>query len=410
MPATGDPSLRSKQWNPPPQLTGGFSGEAASTPYALDDYAAHPDAYMGYPDIMDEIAKSVSWGPVQAAEDRLRPFVQSLRSYSPLYRSEELSAEYGCEILIKDERHLAINAFKLRGVLNKVLQLSASEREKGFVAMSTGNHAQAVAYAAKLVGTHATIFMPTKVPLEKISATEEHGAKVILKGHNLAETTEHCNEYWAKHDELFIHPYDDVDVITGQATSAYEALTERPDTTKVLVPVGGGGLVAGSSMAAKELGSPATIYGVEPHGSNAFAKSMQAGRLVSIEKVDTIAEGAAVTQPGELGLRKALQNGNVQVLTVYESEMTRETVRLNELLGDLEFTSALGFVGLKHLDLASNDIVVVVATGQRVDQKLLKYWKTIHTEPVRTISVPTCLPLVSKQEPAFNTGKSQVSA
>ena len=217
---------------------------------------------------------------------------------TPAVRSAAVSAATGADVVLKLDNLQATGAFKERGAANRLAMMSASERSRGVVAMSAGNHAQAVARHASLLGIRATIVMPTFTPSTKITRTAGWGAEVVLHGEDLAEAAAHAYALAAEHGMVFIHPYDDPAVIAGQGTLALELLTDFPELDALVIPVGGGGLLAGCLVAASAMKPGIAVYGVEVEAYAAMAQRL-AGRAVSVGG-PTIAEGIAVRDIGEI--------------------------------------------------------------------------------------------------------------
>jgi threonine dehydratase len=260
---------------------------------------------------------------VRAAAERIRGAV--LRT--PLLRPAMLSRAVGADIALKLDNLQATGAFKERGAANRIALLTAREREAGVIAMSAGNHAQAVARHASLAGIRATIVMPRYTPATKVTRTEAWGAHVVLHGETLAEAAAHAHDLALAEGFVFVHPYDDPGVIAGQGTLALELLEDAPDLDVLLIPVGGGGLVAGCAAAARELKPGIRIYGVEVEGYPAMAQRL-AGRPVQVGG-PTVAEGMAVRDVGELPLAM-LRRFGIEVLVVPEHTVEQAIAMLAE--------------------------------------------------------------------------------
>jgi threonine dehydratase len=239
-------------------------------------------------------APSITLADVRAAATRIRGAV--LRT--PTIYSDALSRATGARVHLKLDNLQATGAFKERGAANRIALLTAREREAGVIAMSAGNHAQAVARHALLAGIAATIVMPRFTPATKVTRTEGWGARVVLHGETLAEAAAHAHELALKGGLTFVHPYDDVAVIAGQGTAALEMLEDVPDLDTLIIPVGGGGLLTGCAAAARELKPGITVVGVEVEGYPAMHQRL-AGLPVSVGG-PTVAEGIAVRDVGEV--------------------------------------------------------------------------------------------------------------
>ena len=219
---------------------------------------------------------------------------------TPLVPSPALSAMFGCEISLKLETMHPTGSFKERGALAKLLSLEAKQRKAGVIAMSAGNHAQSVAYHARRLGIPATIVMPEATPFTKVERTEAYGARVVLRGAGLAEARQAAAEIAAAEKLTLVHPYDDAAVIAGQGTAGLELLADRPDLDVIVVPIGGGGLIAGIATAAKALKPEIEIIGVQCALYPAMLHAQ--GRCAAPAGGPTLAEGIAVKEPGRLTL------------------------------------------------------------------------------------------------------------
>jgi len=235
---------------------------------------------------------SVTFEDIKAAADLIEGHV--LRT--PSFRSDSLSRLLGFDVFLKLENLQHTSSFKPRGALVKLLSLDDASKTAGVVAASAGNHAQGVAFFAQNLGIPATIYMPTGTPFTKVRRTEELGAHVVLSGDGLAEAREAATAFANANGKQFVHPYDDEKIVTGQGTVGLEMLTDHPDLDILLIPIGGGGLIAGSAIAAKALKPDITIIGVEaeayPSMKNAVA------RIPDTSGGQTVAEGIAVKVPG----------------------------------------------------------------------------------------------------------------
>jgi threonine dehydratase len=237
---------------------------------------------------------------------------------TPTLNSGSLSKLIGAEVWLKFENLQFTNAYKERGALNKLLQLTAEQRARGVVAASAGNHAQAVAYHGRRLGVPVTIVMPEATPLMKITQTEGHGATVVLRGAMFDDAHAYAKQLETEQNLVFIHPFDDPDVIAGQGTIALEMLTDAPDLDMLVVPIGGGGLISGIATAAKALKPGIEIIGVEAELYPSMKNAIDGGN--GPIGGDTIAEGIAVKQPGEL-TRRIIDGLVDDILLVGESQL-----------------------------------------------------------------------------------------
>ena len=231
-----------------------------------------------------------------AAAARLR----GVAHRTPVVTSRTLDARVGARVFLKCENLQRMGAFKFRGAYNRIAQLDAAERARGVVAFSSGNHAQGVALAAQLLGVPATIVMPEDAPASKLAATREYGAEVILYDRNTMNRGAIAERLAAERGAVLVPPYDDTAIVAGQGTVALELLEDVPDLDVLLVCTGGGGLLAGSALAATALRPGIAVFGVEPAAGDDFAQSFARGERVEIPVPDTIADGQRTTSPGEL--------------------------------------------------------------------------------------------------------------
>jgi threonine dehydratase len=289
---------------------------------------------------------------------------------TPTLRSGTLSEVAGAEIWIKFENHQFVASFKERGALNKLAQLVPGERERGVIAMSAGNHAQAVAYHARRLGIAATIVMPRATPNAKVARTRDHGARVILEGDTLADAAAYARDLAARENLVFVHPYDDPAIIAGQGTLAQEMLADVPELDTLVIPVGGGGMIAGCTIAARAIKPAIDIYGVEVE---AFAAAAQrkAGQAVHTGG-PTIAEGIAVADIGKL-CWPTIERDVREVLVVDELEVERAIVLLIEIEKTVaEGAGAAGLAAvLAHPDRFKGRKVGLVLCGGNIDTRVL---------------------------------------
>ena len=280
-----------------------------------------------------------------------------------LIYSDVFSNECGNEVYIKPENLQITGAFKLRGAYNKLCTLSPAERKRGVIASSAGNHAQGVAYSAEKLGIAATIVMPKTTPLIKVEATKSYGATVILIGNCYDEAYAEAKRLEKEHNYVFVHPFDDLDVMYGQGTIACEILEEIDDIDCILVPVGGGGLIAGIALAAKALNHNIKIIGVEPEGAKAMKDSLDNNGIVNLKTVRTIADGVAVKQPGNLTF-EIIKNYVDEIVTVSDFDIMESFLLLLEkhkLIA--EASGALSFAGLKKIQEKGKKVACILSGG-----------------------------------------------
>jgi len=289
---------------------------------------------------------------------------------TPLLHSRTLSGLTGAEVFLKFENQQFTGSFKERGALNKLLSLTPEERARGVIAMSAGNHAQGVAYHAARLGIRAVIVMPKGTPNTKVHGTQVLGADLRLEGETLAEAAAYAHELAGSEQLVFVHPYDDDSVIAGQGTVALEILEDCPDLDCMVVPVGGGGLIAGMATAAKGLNPSIEIVGVEPRRYCAMYQRL-AGLPVRVGG-DTIAEGLAVRDIGELPL-SIVKSLVTEVLLVDEDTIEQAIVALVEL--EKTVTEGAGATGLAalltHKARFAGKRVAVPLCGGNIDTRML---------------------------------------
>ena len=225
--------------------------------------------------------------------------VEKVTQETKLIFSEYFSSLSGNKVYFKPENMQRTGAYKVRGAYYKISQLSDQEKEKGLITASAGNHAQGVAYAARLAGVKATVVMPVTTPLIKVNRTKSLGADVVLSGNVFDEACAHAYELAEEHGYTFVHPFNDLQIATGQGSIAMEIIKELPTVDYILVPVGGGGLCTGVSTLAKLLNPKVKVSAVEPAGAACLKASLEAGKVVSVPAINTIADGTAVQTPGD---------------------------------------------------------------------------------------------------------------
>jgi threonine dehydratase len=289
--------------------------------------------------------------------------VQRVAVPTKLVYSNYLSEQTGNKVYLKPENMQLTGAYKLRGAYYKISTLTDEERSKGLITASAGNHAQGVAYAAKAYGCKAVIVMPNTTPLMKVNRTKSYGAEVVLYGDVYDEAAAHAQKLSEEHGYTFIHPFDDLAVATGQGTIAMEIFKELPLVDYILVPVGGGGLATGVSTLAKLLNPKIKVIGVEPAGASCLTESLKAGKVVTLDKVNTIADGTAVKTPGK-NIFPYLQAGLDDVITVEDDELVvafLDMVENHKMI--VENSGLLTVAALKHLDVKDKKIVSVLSGG-----------------------------------------------
>jgi threonine dehydratase len=308
----------------------------------------------------------VSLADVRAAAERIKGAVV----HTPCLRSETLSRIAKADVWVKFENLQFTASFKERGALNTLLQLSDEERRRGVIAMSAGNHAQGVAYHAGRLGIPATIVMPSFTPNTKVKHTRDHGARVVLKGDTLSEAAAEAHRLADAEKLVFVHPYDDPRIIAGQGTIALEMMEDAPEIDTLVVPVGGGGMLAGCAVAARGLKPDVKMIGVESAGYSAM-RQLLAGEAVTVGG-DTIAEGIAVRDIGQapLAIARALVD---RVLAVDEVSIERAIALFLEVEKTVaEGAGAAGLAALlAHPEVFKSRKVGLILCGGNIDTRLL---------------------------------------
>ena len=280
-----------------------------------------------------------------------------------LVYSEYFSSQTGNRVYLKPENMQYTGAYKVRGAYYKISTMSEEARQKGLITASAGNHAQGVAFAAKKYGVKATVVMPTTTPLIKVIRTKGYGAEVILYGNVYDEACEYAMKLAKEKGLTFVHPFDDLDVATGQGSIAMEIIKELPTVDYILVPIGGGGLATGVSTLAKLLNPNIKVIGVEPAGANCLQESLKAGKVVTLPTVSTIADGTAVKTPGSK-LFPYLQKNLDDIITVPDEDLIvafLDMVENHKMI--VENSGLLTVAALKQLDVKDKKIVSILSGG-----------------------------------------------
>ena len=280
-----------------------------------------------------------------------------------LIQSPIFSKEAGNEVYIKPENLQKTGSFKIRGAYNKITNLSDEEKKKGVIASSAGNHAQGVAYGAKESGIKAVIVMPKSTPLIKVESTKQYGAEVVLHGDVYDDAFKKAKELEEKEGYIFVHPFDDEDVIHGQGTIALEILEELPETDIILVPIGGGGLISCIACAAKILKPEIKIIGVEPDGAASAYEAIKEDKVVELKEANTIADGTAVKKIGNTTF-EYIKKYVDEIITVSDYELMESFLLLVEKHKIIaENSGILSLAALKKLKEKNKKVVSVVSGG-----------------------------------------------
>ena len=289
--------------------------------------------------------------------------VKEVTQETKLIYSSYFSDMTGNKVYLKPENMQRTGAYKVRGAYYKISTLSDEERNKGLITASAGNHAQGVAYAAKEYGCKAVIVMPTTTPLIKVNRTKGYGAEVVLYGDVYDEACAYALELAEKEGYTFIHPFDDPAVATGQGTIAMEIIKELPLVDYILVPIGGGGLATGVSTLAKMLNPNIRVIGVEPAGAACMKASLQAGEVVTLPNVNTIADGTAVKTPGK-NVFPYLQKNLDDIITIEDDDLIvafLDMVENHKMI--VENSGLLTVAALKYLDVKDKKVVSILSGG-----------------------------------------------
>jgi len=280
-----------------------------------------------------------------------------------LIPSPALSKATGNQVYLKPENMQVTGAYKIRGAFFKISTLSQEETDRGLVTASAGNHAQGVAFAAQRAGAVATIVMPTTTPLMKVNNTKSYGANVLLYGETFDDAAGEAQRLVKEEGFTYIPPFNDLTVATGQGTIAYEIFSDLPDVDVILVPIGGGGLAAGVSTLAKLLNPKVRIIGVEPTGAASMKASLEAGHVITLSQVETIADGVAVKTPGDLVFPYVRDHVD-EILTIDDDELVDaflDVMEKHKMV--VENAGLLTVAALNHLKGEGKNVVSVLSGG-----------------------------------------------
>lgn len=289
--------------------------------------------------------------------------VKKVTNQTKLIYSEYYSAQTGGKVYLKPENMQYTGAYKLRGAYYKISTLTEEERARGLITASAGNHAQGVAYAAKQFGCKATIVMPTVTPLIKVNRTKSYGAEVVLHGDVYDDACAKAYELAEEHGYTFVHPFDDLDVATGQGSIAMEIVQELPTVDYILVPIGGGGLITGVATLAKMLNPKIKVIGVEPAEAASMKASLEAGEVVTLSSANTIADGTAVKRVGESNFPYVKENVD-EIITIEDEELIcafLDMVENHKMV--VENSGLLTIAALKHKDFTKKKVVSILSGG-----------------------------------------------
>lgn len=307
----------------------------------------------------EEIVESTTIADIYRAAKQL----EGITVKTGLIYSDFFSEACGNEAYLKPENLQHTGAFKLRGAYNRISQLTKEEQAKGVITASAGNHAQGVAFAAKKLGAKAVICMPATTPILKVEATRAYGAEVVLQGDSFDDAYAHSLTLQKKHGYVYIHPFNDREVLLGQGTTALEIIDALKDVDAILVPIGGGGFASGVALATKLVNPDVRVIGVEPENAACMKASLDAGKIVSLKSADTVADGCAVKTAGDLTFafcRKYLDD----IITVSEMEIMGALLSLIEkhkLIA--EGAGVLSLAALSKLPFQGKKVVAIVSGG-----------------------------------------------
>ncbi len=335
--------------------------------YRCDAIAAAGRAGAWHTALVATVSRSVQADDIVAARELLRDIIAP----TPVLRSRVLSELIGGPVYLKCENLQRTGSFKIRGAYLRIARLTDEERARGVVAASAGNHAQGVAYAASLLDTRSTVFMPEGAPLPKIQATRDYGADIVLHGSSVEDALAGAEEFAAKTGSVLIHPFAHPDIITGQGTLGFEIIEQCPQVRTVVIPVGGGGLAAGVTVAVKSLDPAVQVIGVQTAAVAPYPASMAAGRPIPVKGTPTMADGIAVSQPGELAFGLLAEHG-ARIVTVTEESLSRGLLLCLERAKQVvEPAGAAAVAALLEHGSEIQTPAVVVLSGGNIDPLLL---------------------------------------
>ena len=320
---------------------------------------------------MREVGSEVA-GVTPSSVERAARELAAYLPPTPLQYSRAFTQKAGCHVHIKIESVQPIRAFKVRGALTKIMRLHPEKGSAGVITASAGNHGQGVAYAAAVFKIPATVYVPETANQLKVEAIKRLGATVVPAGRNYNDAFLEAMRHQEQGGATFVHAFNDPDVIAGQGSIAVELLNDLEHFDSVLVPIGGGGLIGGIAMYLKEKRPGVRVIGVEPAGADGMRRSLEAGRIVTLDRVNTIADGLAASAPGQLTLELA-QHYVDEVVLVQDDEMLRAIRLLFEwehLLAEPAGAAALAAL-LYHYSPAPNERVVAILSGANVTDEVM---------------------------------------
>lgn len=290
---------------------------------------------------------------------------------TPVISDDYINKLIGQEVYFKLENFQTTHAFKIRGSANKILQLSSSEKERGVITASTGNHGQGFSCIADRMGIDAIVVVPKNAVEKKIRAIKHWGAKIILHGGNYDEASIFAHKLAEEQKKIYIHSFDDEQIIAGNGTIFLELLKVVPDIDMVIAPIGGGGLISGISFAAKNINPKIQVIGVQTEGAPSMFKSFKKKRVITLKSISTIADGIAVSRPGEINFQYARRF--VDDIVLVSDQEIRESIRfLHEKLNIVvEGAGAAAFAAVINKKVKKQKLVACIVSGGNIDLKLL---------------------------------------
>ena len=296
---------------------------------------------------------------------------------TPAIFSHPLSDIVGQPVILKFENLQKTGSFKVRGALNFIVNLDSDTRKRGVITTSAGNHAQAVAWAANRAGISATVVMPAHAPKSKIRASKKYGAEVILQN-TVFDAFDLSLELAKKHELTFIHPFDDPIIVAGQGTIGIEIIEDVPDVANIIVPIGGGGLISGIALAIANLAPSAQVFGVEPHGASAMRHSLDKGKVIRLNTIDTVADGLGAPMAGELTL-KIVQNHVKDVVLVNDLEIQQAMQFIlahTKTIAEPAGAAAISALLKGKIEIQEGPVVAVISGGNIDSGTLLDFLAT----------------------------------
>ncbi len=307
---------------------------------------------------------------VEEAARSLNPYLPP----TPLQQSRALTVKAGCQVFLKIESIQPTRSFKVRGALNKLILMSAADRQAGVITASAGNHGQGVAYAAAAFGIAATVFVPENANSLKVESMKRLGARVVPAGRSYQEAYQEATRVQAVTGATLVHAFDDPQVIAGQGTVGVEIGEQLPETDTVLVPVGGGGLLAGIALYLKASRPAVRLIGVEPQGADGLTRSLAAGQQVVLDRVQTMADGLAASGPGRLNF-ELIKNRVDEMIRVGEDEMLRAIRLLFEwehVLAEPSGAASLAALLYRYTAEPDERVVLVLSGGNVTEEVMMR--------------------------------------